>query len=426
MSKVESILIRCFFTGILSIVLFTTFAQSSSHNYIASWSANAPISDTNGFKNKSLADVKLSVQYFDGLGRPVQTVLKQGSLVTTTQSVGDLVSFQSYDAFGRDSAEYLPYVANSSDGGYQMDALAAQNAFYNSTNPISPVYGQGEGGHNAYSLIHYESSPLNRVLEKFEPGNNWVGTADLANEVNHHSIKQKYWTNTAADGVRIWNISFVSTPGSGFGAYSSSGAYPVGRLYKNVTEDEHSRQVIEFKDFDGNVILKKVQLSANDNGAGSGHAGWLCTYYLYDDLGNLRVVVQPEGVKALEANNWSFTTDILKEQCFRYEYDGRNRMVIKQVPGAGPAYLVYDNRDRLAMTQDSMMRSTGQWLATHYDNLNRPDTTWLYTSTASFSSILFAAADTSKYPYTTPTEATILTETHYDDYSNCHLPFPQG
>src|SRR5690606_38086520 len=57
-------------------------------------------------------------------------------------------------------------------------------------------------------------------------------------------------------------------------------------------------------------------------------------------------------------------------------YDSRNRMVIKQVPGAEPVYMVYDNRDRLVLTQDGNQRSTGSsiryWAFTKYDELNRP------------------------------------------------------
>lgn len=119
--------------------------------------------------------------------------------------------------------------------------------------------------------------------------------------------------------------------------------------------------------------MKKVQLTAAaDDGTGSGYTGWLCTYYIYDDFNNLRCVAQPKGVELLLDNNWNMqalNNNILDEQCFRYEYDRRNRMTMKKVPGAGEVYMVYDKRDRLVFTQDANMRPQNKWLYTLYDEL---------------------------------------------------------
>src|SRR5690606_11854326 len=57
---------------------------------------------------------------------------------------------------------------------------------------------------------------------------------------------------------------------------------------------------------------------------------------------------------------------------FRYRYDHRNRMTVKKVPGAAPVYMVYDQRDRLVLTQDGRQREAGEWTFTKYDALNRP------------------------------------------------------
>ena len=88
----------------------------------------------------------------------------------------------------------------------------------------------------------------------------------------------------------------------------------------------------------GGVILKKVQLTASDDdGTGRDYTGWLCTYYIYDDLGNLRCVIQPRGVEILSQNGWVVdysATGLAAEQCFRYEYDGRNRMIMKKSTGS--------------------------------------------------------------------------------------------
>ncbi|WP_422360231.1 RHS repeat-associated core domain-containing protein [Reichenbachiella sp.] len=64
---------------------------------------------------------------------------------------------------------------------------------------------------------------------------------------------------------------------------------------------------------------------------------------------------------------------------FQYKYDKYSRMIEKQVPGAGTVYMVYDNRDRLVLTQDGNQRVNNQWFFTKYDALNRPVLTGLYT-----------------------------------------------
>jgi hypothetical protein len=191
------------------------------------------------------------------------------------------------------------------------------------------------------------------------PGNSWAG--------NSRGISYQYLTNTINDSVRIWNIddAIGSIP-------QTTLTYQPGELFKNITIDEQNNQVVEYKDKAGQIILKKVQIDANP---GSAHMGWLCTYYIYDDYGILRCVIQPEGVSKLVTGNWYVSNLILDEQCFRYEYDLRNRMIIKKVPGAGEVWMVYDARDRLVMTQDANLRTQNLWTYTKYDGSNRPTST---------------------------------------------------
>jgi hypothetical protein len=140
------------------------------------------------------------------------------------------------------------------------------------------------------------------------------------------------------------------------------------QLFKTVTQNEQGKQVIEFKDKEGKVILKKVQI---DDTPSASHSGWLCTYYVYDDLGLLRFVIPPKAVNAAISNSWELANDVVAELCFRYEYDSRSRMTGKKVPGAAWVYMVYDMRDRLVFTQDGNMRVSNWWLTSLYDNLNR-------------------------------------------------------
>jgi len=227
--------------------------------------------------------------------------------------------------------------------------------------------------------------------------------------------------NTSVDEVRIWKTT--DNPGS-FGTYTTNSVYPEGTLFKNVTIDEHQKQVVEFRDRSGKILLKKVQLSAPiDDGSGQGYTGWLCTYYVYDDYNNLRCVIQPRGVELLKTVvNWDLHIAgdaLVNEQCFRYEYDQRDRMIMKKVPGADAVFMIYDARDRLVMSQDGKLRLDKKWLVTSYDYLNRPNATHLITDNTNYNNFVFHylnAYGSSSYPDLSQYPSELLTQTGYDDY----------
>jgi RHS repeat-associated protein len=387
-------------------------------SFVRTWDATAPEQDPTVLMTRPLKDVKQATKYLDGLGRPLQTVLKQGSM-STGGSATDIVSPVVYDEFDREQYKYLPFAANNTggntsinDGAFKLNPFQQQNTFM-----IAQYGSQNEAFF--YSKASYEASPLNEITDTYAPGISWMGS-EANSEPQRRNVQKKYFSNTLIDEVRIWTVTDNSNIGQ-FGTYNSTGTYLPGELSKSITIDEHKKQVVEFKDKDDRVILKKVQLTAtSDDGTGSSHAGWLCTYYIYDDFSNIRAVIQPEGVKLLQlpANNWQLSATLLAEQCFRYEYDLRLRMIVKQVPGAGSVYMVYDKRDRLVMTQDANMRQgTPKWLITKYDELNRPFETGLWNNNGlDFATHLATAAQSINYPTTTGTYEQ-LTLTHYDDYA---------
>ncbi|HRI21182.1 MAG TPA: RHS repeat-associated core domain-containing protein, partial [Panacibacter sp.] len=132
-------------------------------------------------------------------------------------------------------------------------------------------------------------------------------------------------------------------------------------------------------------------------------------------------MIPPKATDLLKTNNWSFTATDLQgmgpELCFSYEYDDKGRMVTKRVPGGGKVWMVYDARDRLIMTQDSVLRAAGKWFYTDYDSLNRPVLSGLWTITGDRAYHQGAAANSITYPTpSTGAANAVLTETYYDNY----------
>jgi len=334
-------------------------------------------------------DVAQTTQYYDGLGRLVQTVAKQASPLQN-----DMVKPIVYDNFGRQATDYLPYTATTNDGNFKPTALQDQETFNSTQFPGEEVY---------YGQVNYEASPLNRPLTAYAPGASWIGSGN--------GESAEYLVNTAADSVQLWTISSVqlSLP-------VDNGVYGAGQLLKRVLIDERGNQVISYSDKFGRTIMKKQQALSSPS---SGHYGWLCSYYVYDTLQNLRVIIQPQAV-ALMNGSWTVNQTIANELCFRYEYDGRRNQAIKKVPGAGQVWVVYDARNRVAMTQDSALRSSQKWLFVKYDSENRPDSSGTITDPSHYNSLSYhdsLAYYSTNYPTVSSFTNELLMMSFYDDYS---------
>jgi len=138
-------------------------------NYIRVWETTAPIQDPASLISRPIEAVKEATQFFDGLGRPIQTVAKKA-----TPLQKDLVTATVYDLLGRETIKYLPFASNVAqagdvvnDGYFKMNPFQQQAAFYN-----TQLAGQaGETNINsttlnwAHSQSILEASPLNRPIK---------------------------------------------------------------------------------------------------------------------------------------------------------------------------------------------------------------------------------------------------------------------
>ncbi|WP_157300322.1 DUF6443 domain-containing protein [Chitinophaga oryziterrae] len=345
----------------VSLVPIWAFGQvSTDRNYIIKNEVK-----TSGITTQAQVDAltptgrQQTVSYFDGLGRPVQTIQTQ---ITVDQK--DIIIPIEYDGFGREIKKFLPYadINNGATGSLRTAAYANQAAFYNTGSTVANI----AKDNSPFEQSFIEFSPLNRMLEKGSTGSNWQPGGG-------HTIEGLALINTAADSVRKWTIA--ATQGA---IPVSSSTYAAGDLFKSITKDERDKQVVEYKDREGKTLLKKVQLSDIPD---ERHGGWLCTYYVYDDLNNLRCVITPKAV-ALLNNNWVLSATQVNELCFQYSYDERGRMIVKRMPGTlYPTEIVYDVRDRLAFSRDGNLQAQGKWQVSFYDGQNRPVMTAFYNST---------------------------------------------
>ncbi len=328
----------------------------SDQNYLKKYTARTGTTSENTVRNGTASESYKLFTYFDGLGRPMQTIGKQSTI-----NGRDLITPIAYDDFGRQEKEFLPYFETdgTQDGRYRSNAVTMHSS------RTAGIYGDSYG----YSQKEFEPSPLNRVDRQAPPGSSWyLGSGK--------EIKFQRRTNTLADDVKIWTVDPSGLP-------VTSSSYAANALWVETTLDEDDIQTVQYTDKLGRVVLKKTE--GCDTPPGDGHLGWLATYYVYDDLGQLRVVIPPLAVDMFELNNaWSMSTnvDLAFEQYFAYRYDGRGRMTEKKQPGREAEFLLYDLQDRMIGLQDGVLRKTQKWHYTKYDALGRVVSTGL-TSTGS-------------------------------------------
>ncbi len=324
-----------------------------------------------GAAGYTTCDVMQSIQYIDGLGRPLQTVQVNGSPLNR-----DVIQPFSYDSQSRDSVKYLPYtLSTTTPGAYQSNAInggsgyttSAQYLFYQQT-------GQGFANTaNPYSQTGFEPSPLNRVIEQGAPGAAWqLSTSGISGA--GHTVKMAYTFNNTiiwtADSVKsmqvaLYNVIIKSDKSR---LLIPNGYYPANTLTITISKDENwtsgrAGTIEEYKDKDGHVVLKRVY-----NYTSASTLQQLSTYYVYDDLGNLAFVLPPLAGGDAAAAISQTTLDNL---CYQYRYDYRNRLSQKKLPGKGWEYMVYNNIDQVVATQDANQRTSNQWLFTKYDALGR-------------------------------------------------------
>jgi RHS repeat-associated protein len=445
----------------------TLQAQTVTQNYIRVLTPNTRIK-TNGMLDALSTNkdsVQMTIQYIDGLGRPLQTVQRQAS-----PSAKDIVQPFVYDQFGREAVKCLPYSTDSTDlaafGSYRANALnagAGVSRFYNPPGSPASATQQLNGiPITAYPFgqTGFEPSPLNRVIEQGAPGASWQLGATPDAGSSSHSARMVMATNdqtsfsttkdTANNGSRrviVYSVAINAdqsrTLSRGIGAAVEY--YDTGQLLVTTTKDENWQPgdgcfgtTEEYKDKEGHTIVKRTYNLKRTYSAGIEikTPEMLSTYYVYDDLGNLCFVLPPGA--SPDQGSAAPGQSVIDNRCYQYRYDRRNRLVQKKVPGKGWEYIIYNKLDQPVATQDSVqrMKAAQEWTITKYDAMGRPVLMGVYqhtgsTAGADYHAALQAAADTTGAQWETPvstgtgytanswpkTWATTLSVNYYDSYT---------
>ncbi|MEM1120227.1 MAG: DUF6443 domain-containing protein, partial [Bacteroidota bacterium] len=182
-----------------------------------------------------------TLQYFDEIGRPVQTV-NQGY----ASNGDDVINAQMYDAYGRLVKQYEPFATGQTNGNF-----------------VSAIPNGTE-----FTLTEFEESPLNRPIRVTPP--DWYPT---------HT---EYGNNTTA----------ITVPGTSIN-YAAGQLNTVTTIEPDGNGTKTGDRTITYTDKRGRLIVKRQQ---NQNGSQQ-----VSTYTTYDEKDRTRLIIPP-GATASSTN----------------------------------------------------------------------------------------------------------------------------
>jgi RHS repeat-associated protein len=384
-------------------------AQTTAQNFIKKTIPISAVTTEASLNALTSASKVESINYIDGLGRTLQDVLIKGSPIGN-----DIIQPYYYDQYGRQSIQLLPYIDPALSGTYRDQAYDAQPVFYTNQTKVAKTTSPS-------SQMVFDGSPLNQVIEKSAPDTDWqLG--------NGHTTKVVNSTNGDYD-VFQWEIL-----ANGDVQPVEDIVYNSNSLSSSKLTDPNGNYSYIYTNKSGKTICTKQFLEMRGQ-----EAYYLTTYMVYDDFGQLVMVIPPKAMDVMDASGNYSINALTQDLVFKYKYDERHRLIEKKVPGIGWSYIVYNQLNQPVLFQDANLQAQNKWSFIKYDVLGRPIMSGLFNSTGLANYQTRALAQTqfnanqtaigeseilldgsNPYGYTNltlpNTALDILTVNYYDDY----------
>ena len=307
--------------------LFGEQSLPTGENFILSVTPLDPVSRiglTNGQLSVSSGiRTMTAIHYMDGLGRQEQTIT-----MNAAPDGQDFVSLVEYVGKRKQGKLWLPVTSHTE--GQRTDVADLKSQAQSDYDDEYP-----------YEETQYEASALRRVNKHSKPGTSY----------HNHEATMSYTVCDGSEQVRVYtmkNDSVLKTSGENYAPYT---------LYQTTDTDEDGKTMTVYTDRSGRTI-------AEDRGGNR-------TYYVYNELGRLCIVLP--NISPSKLNNGEYSPDnvTLRATAYCYRYDNNGNLIYKRLPGCKPQYMVYDRLGQLVLKQDGNQRNANKWTMCAYDSLGR-------------------------------------------------------
>ncbi len=274
------------------------------------------------------------VEYFDGLGRPVQTVLKGA-----TPNGCDLDDFTDYDSRGNVWRRWKSIPVVGFSGAFINNLPLKASMVCGDTRPYSEA---------VYANYQQEAPTRSVGL-----GESWKGHAS-------HSFRKINSKETPFD------CAYLTVSSNGLPVREGNWADGELSVIHQTDEDDNERLI--FIDKLGRIILERALCDSIKHD----------TYYVYDLRGDLRCVLPP----SLDAD--SITSEQFLQFGYAYTYDGLHRLTKKRLPGCGWQSFSYDDADRKIFSRDARQAALGEYSFSIPDSRGREVVSGICSGASSF------------------------------------------
>lgn len=358
--------IKSLIVALIVLIPFSTMGQLSTDQNFKYTSVFGNPVDLVNVLGAGSSDKKESVTYFNGKGRIIQSILLEFG-----GNMERVISPNSFNEFYISNKQYLPYSDNVNSLSFQSSALSDQLIFYNSSKYSFTT--------NPYTESVHTDDPLLNVIEQSFPGSEWGLSSG-------HTIKNAFQIDLLSHPVYLFDVSFgsgdISSPNLIYTSELLNSDEVIINQVKNenwMPVDGNNNTSLIFIDEQGrNFLTRRYEANIPHD-----------TYYVYDLFGNLAFVIPPKAADSIVVSG-ALALDYLQtldSLGYQFIYDSLGRLSERKNPGKSWEYFIYDNLDRIILSQDGNMRLNNQWNYIKFDTKGNPAYTGIFQSTLTKSAI---------------------------------------